>query len=481
MRGTSRKLEPAPRKPAVEGVISRGARLLRAVLSASLAVACAQEIERVPEPYRPTTAHEAYGHALGEARLSGSALGRDWIEAAERAIAAPVEITSPFRETGYFDAARADAVGYAFSVEGGQRIEVEVEIESSKPMRLFLDMFRAVGGDPAAAVHVASGATPAEFLTATLERSAADTMLTTPRRLEFEPLRNGSYVLRLQPELLRSGRYTLTLRAVPSLDFPVGGRDTSAIQSVFGAPRDAGRRQHHGVDIFAPRGTPALAAADGVATRVRTTQVGGNVVWLNTDGGVRLYYAHLDSQSVQTGQRVRAGDEIGKVGNTGNARTTSPHLHFGVYVRGAVDPIPFLKEVRTEPVELSVDLDHLGSWARTTADDVDVLAGPDGRADVIGSVLRNTPMRVWGASARWYRVGLPDGVTGYVAGRFTEDATPMRSESIAGASPVRERPAARSPVIEHLNVGAEVPVLGTYGSYLYVRTPGGLTGWLRFD
>ena len=50
-------------------------------------------------------------------------------------------------------------------------------------------------------------------------------------------------------------------------------------------------------------------------------------------GNLRLYYAHLDTQLVAPGQIVRAGDPIGTIGNTGNAITTPPHLHFGVFLR----------------------------------------------------------------------------------------------------------------------------------------------------
>jgi len=66
-------------------------------------------------------------------------------------------------------------------------------------------------------------------------------------------------------------------------------------------------------------------------------------------GNMRVYYAHLDEQWVEPGEFVRAGQALGAVGNTGNARTTPPHLHFGVYVRqpgvrgGARDPAEFLR------------------------------------------------------------------------------------------------------------------------------------------
>ena len=89
--------------------------------------------------------------------------------------------------------------------------------------------------------------------------------------------------IRLQPELLRGGRYSLTLKAEPALAFPVQGGANKSIQSGFGAPRDGGVREHHGIDIFAPRGTPVLAAARGYVTRVNETPRGGRVVWVRDE------------------------------------------------------------------------------------------------------------------------------------------------------------------------------------------------------
>ncbi|HLF12140.1 MAG TPA: M23 family metallopeptidase, partial [Gammaproteobacteria bacterium] len=146
--------------------------------------------------------------------------------------------------------------------------------------------------------------------------------------------------------------YAVAVRVLtsPLLAFPVEGFDTRAIQSGFGAERDGGARAHRGVDIFAPRGATAVAATDAWVVRVETTRVGGNVVWLQPlFGNMRLYYAHLDRQYVERGQFVLAGEPIGAVGNTGNAISTPPHLHFGVYVRkpgvrgGARDPYGFLR------------------------------------------------------------------------------------------------------------------------------------------
>ena len=81
--------------------------------------------------------------------------------------------------------------------------------------------------------------------------------------------------------------------------------------------------------------------------------LGLSYVWLyDARRGQALYYAHLDSQIVQAGVQVDVGDTLGLVGNTGNARSTSPHLHFGIYRHGegALDPLPFIDtRRRTRP------------------------------------------------------------------------------------------------------------------------------------
>jgi len=444
-----------------------------------LATACTQEIEKVPEAFRPTNAHDAYRLSLLSANLGTSALGRDWIAASEAALRQPAEVSSPFRESGYFDESVATAIGYVFLVSGGQRIDAEVVLQSHKPLRVFMDLFRLVDDDPQDPVHVASGAMLIEPRRGPDPEGAPESR----RQLRFEPLRDGTYILRIQPELLRSAGYTVGLKTDASLAFPVAGRTARSIWSRFGAEREGGRRSHRGVDIFADRGTPVLAAADGVVNRANTTAVGGNVVWINVEGrrNIRLYYAHLDSHSVEAGQRVKVGDQLGTVGNTGNARTTPTHLHFGVYARGAVDPLPFLERTRTEPEDFTVDLERVGTWSRTTADNIVVRAGPGRNARLVATLDRHTPVMVWGASARWYRVGLPDGGNGYIMGADTELATPLRNESVLTASHVLDHPAPQGAIIQHLVPGSEIPVLGAWGEFLYVQTPTGLNGWLSFE
>jgi murein DD-endopeptidase MepM/ murein hydrolase activator NlpD len=168
--------------------------------------------------------------------------------------------------------------------------------------------------------------------------------------LVIDVVEGGDYVLRVQPRAGAAADFDVVIRSAALLAFPVQGVDGRAIWSGFGAERDGGRRAHRGVDIFAARGTPVLAATDGWVTRVETTRVGGNVVWMQPlFGNMRVYYAHLHEQWVEPGEFVLAGQPLGSVGNTGNAITTPPHLHFGVYVRqpgmrgGAQDPADFLR------------------------------------------------------------------------------------------------------------------------------------------
>ena len=153
---------------------------------------------------------------------------------------------------------------------------------------------------------------------------------------------NLRFVLQTAP--YADSSYRLRIVTTPALLFPVAGKDETAIRSFWGATRDGGRRRHEGNDIFADRGTPLLAVTEGRVARVRNGGLGGKTVWLrDSERGLSYYYAHLDSQLVRAGEYVARGDTVGLVGNTGNARTTAPHLHFGIYANGARDPYPYLQ------------------------------------------------------------------------------------------------------------------------------------------
>lgn len=87
---------------------------------------------------------------------------------------------------------------------------------------------------------------------------------------------------------------------------------------------------HKGIDIFARRKTDALAAVSGVVVFKGHLELGGNVLMILGPKWRLHYYAHLDSADVRTGDWVRKGDVVGKVGNTGNAHSRPTHLHYAI-------------------------------------------------------------------------------------------------------------------------------------------------------
>lgn len=117
---------------------------------------------------------------------------------------------------------------------------------------------------------------------------------------------------------------------------------TSFIDS-WGFPRSGGR-SHKGVDMFAARGEPMYAVQAGVA-RTSSNRLGGVTVHLSADSGFRYYYAHLEGTAFSGSKRVAQGETIGYNGNSGNARGTSPHLHFEIRPGGggAVNPYPTVR------------------------------------------------------------------------------------------------------------------------------------------
>jgi murein DD-endopeptidase MepM/ murein hydrolase activator NlpD len=351
------------------------------------------------------SAHERYGNSLRKAGLDSTALGREWLAASDSALRSPLVADPPFREIGHYQRTEARAVAHRVALRGGQRLLASLRAEGL-PARIYLDLFAITPdtGKPFKRVATANEVSAADSAAAELS-------------LEYEASEDGDYILRLQAELLRSGRYELSIVVEPALMFPVAGGDNSSIRSGFGAERDAGVRSHAGIDIFAPRGTPVLAATGGRITSVTPNNLGGNVVWLHDSSRDQsLYYAHLEQHAVHSGEQVQSGDTIGFVGNTGNARTTPPHLHFGIYRRGsgAIDPAPFVRRSEQTPPRIRADTAWLGLPVKVRANGVSLRQGPDARHDADVQLARNSIVHLMGASAGWFRVQLPGGESGYL-------------------------------------------------------------------
>ena len=139
-----------------------------------------------------------------------------------------------------------------------------------------------------------------------------------------------------------SFRYAELLTKEPEakIEIPIRKIKSSEIADTFGAPR-GNDRQHQGQDIFAPRNTPVYSATNGYVWRIGENNLGGNTVWVIGAGGRVYYYAHLEkyAENLKVGDEVTTETVLGYVGTSGNAKGTSPHLHFGVYERsGAINP-----------------------------------------------------------------------------------------------------------------------------------------------
>ncbi len=206
------------------------------------------------------------------------------------------------------------------------------------------------------------------------ENEAALAALTERKRAEIEGLIIEQEVLgeslaTLQEQL----SFVLSGQAIAlgGFVFPVGAPFNFA--STFGAPRMTGTKYEHthqGNDIFAAGGTPIYATSRGVIARKAVAVLGGNKLWLVAADGTQYYYAHLSAyaEAVEDGTVVEAGQVLGYVGDTGNARGTPPHLHFEIHPGGgaAIDPYPILDAVRRSDAGRLLDASRALSATTTT-------------------------------------------------------------------------------------------------------------------
>ena len=428
------------------------------------AAGCAGEKVIQGETFEDLTPHQTYALSLQNAGLHETALGAAWLDAGKTTPLQATSIEFPFREVGFFDPTEVSSRSYYIEVDQGQRLDVAVRLDKGEEATLFVDLFETPEDSSAALRHVA----------------AADSM----QVIRVEAKRPQRYLLRVQPELLRGGRYTLDIRVDASLGFPVAGKSTSAIQSFWGAPRDGGERTHKGVDIFARKGTPVVAIAPGYVARIDETPRGGKVIWVrDAFRNQAYYYAHLDEHWVAPNSRVMPGDSLGTVGNTGNAITTPPHLHFGIYTtRRAVDPYPYISPVNQEPPQLAASMDQLGKWVRVKSEVARLRKGPGRTHEYVDELPEQTALHVRSIAGSWYHVALPDGRKGFVLGRLTEDAQdPLQSMQLIAGRPVRLAASQSAISIDSVATNSEVDVFGRFGNYVGITAPSGKTGWISMD
>lgn len=189
----------------------------------------------------------------------------------------------------------------------------------------------------------------------------------------------------------------------PSYLFPLAGG--AKFQNDFGAPR-ADTQHNQGIDLFAPLGTPVLAAHDGTLVQVGWSDIGGRQEWLKDAAGNLFYYGHLSAYApvATTGAAVHAGDVIGFLGDSGDAQGTPYHLHFEIHPAGkwAVPPFAYVSAwldnsaplggvapAREHPVGLvplaSFDISNSSGLAPQTV--VTAAAGPSDLAGGTGAIV----------------------------------------------------------------------------------------------
>lgn len=216
-------------------------------------------------------------------------------------------------------------------------------------------------GSTACAILVSAAAPALANTNSAASTSTASADVVPPLRdAQGEVVDNGDTRFKsLFTTILENERNTPTLGAVEAptaFSSPVPTRGISvpsrmplegaALTSSFGMrthPVLGGRRQHHGIDLAAPSGTPVYATADGIVSRADWYSSYGLYISVEHGASMQTRYAHLSRLAVAAGDSVKKGDLIGYVGSTG--RSTGPHLHYEVRVEGlAVNPIPYMVE-----------------------------------------------------------------------------------------------------------------------------------------
>lgn len=311
-----------------------------------------------------------------------------WKNQYEVAAASKLIIADGFSAIAEFQADDVHALSYQLELKHGDLLVVEAKRPDSLQHRIFVDVY------------------PADLPV----NSSSSTLLEAGTYTHFTE-KNGFYRVVIQPEIAFSDTFNLKIYTQPSMLFPVAGKGNSAVQSFWGAIRDGGARNHEGVDIFASRGTPVVAVADGIVMRTGNQGLGGKQVW-QRDGllGNSLYYAHLDSVMTTAGTRVKVGDTLGTVGSTGNAAGGSPHLHFGIYsTGGAVDPWPFLRK-RDAPKNSQLQIPRF----ETVKAGTNIRRGPGTAFEIADTTPVKKPVKILATTAGWFHIKTSTGKEGFV-------------------------------------------------------------------
>jgi murein DD-endopeptidase MepM/ murein hydrolase activator NlpD len=358
------------------------------ILLSIIISSCKEEIQKAADVFVKPTARETYERNFSK----NDSLLLQWKNAFENSKRDSIQITLPYSESGVFSEENFNVYSYNIQLKEGERIVVEVEKQPDSAL-VFIDLFQAKTDSLKIFNHLKSSEDKKSIISQEIETS-------------------GFYKVIVQPQMKLQFPFVLKIYTEPLYVFPVSGGNNKNIQSFWADPRDTGSRSHEGVDIFADRGTSVIAISDGIIDSAGERGLGGKQVWLR-DGlfGKRIYYAHLDKIAVSEGEKVKIGDTLGFVGNTGNAKDLPPHLHFGIYkAKGAVNPLPFIKKTEIQTSEMPSSI----TKAITLKNNADVRKGPAAVFKQFGSLKKNDTLIVLGKNQKWFHIQTADSLKGYV-------------------------------------------------------------------
>jgi murein DD-endopeptidase MepM/ murein hydrolase activator NlpD len=322
------------------------------------AAALAEELERATERYEEARAHKARLEDEAEELAEAVEAANEAVATAEAAFAEAAVATykrpgtaveagravlaSTSRRNALHRAALVDRILAGERRHGQQVVRQQQRVadvrDQHRTVRAGIEGAEQQAAEAAERLEAAREAARAHVEQAAAELEVTEAEIREQIRAEREAERRRLAQRRRQQRSQTGGRGRTVLPsdgALATMACPMA-EPHSFIDS-WRFPRSGGR-VHEGVDIFADRGTPIFAAADGTVRRVWHNRLGGLSIDLVDERGDRYYYAHLDAAHVASGQPVSAGQHIADNGNSGNARHTPPHLHWQ-YHPGDGEPV----------------------------------------------------------------------------------------------------------------------------------------------
>lgn len=365
---------------------------IHSILVLLLIITACKQARQVADIIIRPTPRELYARQME----NDSALFIPWENAFKNVFMDSIEIELPYVEQGTFFTKNMDIYSYNVMLQRGEVLHAEIRTDTLL-LPVFIDLYEQTSDSLSKYDFVAQNESGQKSLEKAVEKSAI-------------------YKIIIQAGIGTTAHFELELYSTPSYSFPVTGKDNAAIQSFWGAERDGGLRSHKGVDIFADRGTPVVAVTEGRVSFTGNRGLGGKQVWLKSGLlGNSIYYAHLDSILVKTGKRVQIGDTLGLVGNTGNARTTATHLHFGVYegYRGAIDPLPFIR-INDMPTANQETISFESPKITISASKANLRQSPFVQAEKIGEANRGDTLSILGINKKWAHIKTETGQKAYI-------------------------------------------------------------------